>query len=261
MPWFKVDDAFHSHPKVMELSVEAVGLWTLAGTWCANYLTDGTIKESVLHRFGRTSANVRELCAELVASGLWIDNGDGTYTYKDWAEYQPMKDAVEAEREAARERMRLVRAKKSRSGDVRANKPRSSEEVRVTPTRPDPVVPNGTTERARKRATALPDGWMPDEHVRQAMAQEHPDVDLQREHAKFTDHWRSQPGAKGRKTDWNATWRNWIRRAAEYATPRGYSTPDQRRAENVHRISQHNPWTPDQPTPDQWGEGVRALGR
>ena len=36
---------------------------------------------------------------------------------------------------------------------------------------------------------------------------------------------------------------------------------DQRRAENVHRISQHNPWTPGQPTPDQWGEGVRALGR
>lgn len=27
----------------------------------------------------------------------------------------------------------------------------------------------------------------------------------------FRDHWAAQPGAKGRKTDWPATWRNWIR--------------------------------------------------
>lgn len=152
MPWFKVDDSFHSHPKVMELSVEAVGLWTLAGTWCANYLTDGVIKESVLHRFGRTSANVRELCAELVESGLWEETSPGTYQYRNWSEYQPVKDDVEAEREAARERMRQVRAKKKgskRSEDVQANNSRSSEEVRVTPTRPDPTIKEPSSEVAK----------------------------------------------------------------------------------------------------------------
>ena len=121
--------------------------------------------------------------------------------------------------------------------------------------------PSGDRESAPKRATRLPDGWTPSQSVYDAMAAESPAVDLDSEHRKFTDHWKAQPGAKGVKLDWDATWRNWIRRAAEYAAPRGYSTPDQRRAENVHRISQHNPWTPDQPTPDQWGEGVRALGR
>lgn len=29
---------------------------------------------------------------------------------------------------------------------------------------------------------------------------------------EFRDHWISQPGAKGRKSDWTATWRNWCRR-------------------------------------------------
>ena len=32
---------------------------------------------------------------------------------------------------------------------------------------------------------------------------------------RFADYWRSQPGAKGRKSDWEATWRNWIRRSLE----------------------------------------------
>lgn len=34
--------------------------------------------------------------------------------------------------------------------------------------------------------------------------------------AKFRDHWKQQPGSRGVKLDWNAAWRNWIRRAAEY---------------------------------------------
>jgi len=42
-----------------------------------------------------------------------------------------------------------------------------------------------------------------------------PGVNGRDEHAKFCDYWRAQPGAKGRKSDWPATWRNWMRRAAE----------------------------------------------
>jgi uncharacterized protein YdaU (DUF1376 family) len=38
---------------------------------------------------------------------------------------------------------------------------------------------------------------------------------VHREFAKFTDYWRAQPGAKGRKLDWSGTWRNWMRRACE----------------------------------------------
>jgi uncharacterized protein YdaU (DUF1376 family) len=32
---------------------------------------------------------------------------------------------------------------------------------------------------------------------------------------RFRDYWVSVPGAKGRKTDWQATWRNWCRKAME----------------------------------------------
>ena len=37
--------------------------------------------------------------------------------------------------------------------------------------------------------------------------------DVKTEHAKFRDYWFSQPGQKGVKLDWQATWRNWCRNA------------------------------------------------
>lgn len=37
------------------------------------------------------------------------------------------------------------------------------------------------------------------------------------EYAKFHDYWVAQPGQKGVKRDWVATWRNWLRRAGDFA--------------------------------------------
>jgi hypothetical protein len=35
------------------------------------------------------------------------------------------------------------------------------------------------------------------------------------DHDTFVDYWHATPGAKGRKADWQATWRNWMRRSHE----------------------------------------------
>lgn len=69
------------------------------------------------------------------------------------------------------------------------------------------------------RGTRLSNDWMPDRAVIDQMRGKYPSVDLRAEHDKFVDYWAGAPGAKGRKVDWNATWRNWIRRAAERAAP------------------------------------------
>jgi hypothetical protein len=39
-----------------------------------------------------------------------------------------------------------------------------------------------------------------------------PLVDGKRETERFCDYWRAIPGARGRKLDWPATWRNWLRK-------------------------------------------------
>lgn len=56
----------------------------------------------------------------------------------------------------------------------------------------------------QQRGTRLPKDWMPEEHL-----------DRQDELAAFRDYWVAQPGQRGVKLDWQATWRNWIRRAGE----------------------------------------------
>ncbi|TNW25629.1 DUF1376 domain-containing protein [Xylella fastidiosa subsp. pauca] len=76
----------------------------------------------------------------------------------------------------------------------------------------------GCTEKPKRspHGSRLPDDWAPSEvDVLYATQQ---GVDGRYEAEKFRDYWHSVAGAKGRKQDWEATWRNWIRRAAEDKT-------------------------------------------
>ena len=45
MPWFKVDDTWHSHPKARRASLGAVGLWSMCGSYSMAYKTDGWVPE------------------------------------------------------------------------------------------------------------------------------------------------------------------------------------------------------------------------
>ena len=72
----------------------------------------------------------------------------------------------------------------------------------------------------RKRGTRLPDAWAPSVELRQQMADQCPTVDQHAEYLKFCDFWRAKTGKDATKLDWDATYRNWMRRAAEQQ-PRG----------------------------------------
>jgi uncharacterized protein YdaU (DUF1376 family) len=63
------------------------------------------------------------------------------------------------------------------------------------------------------RGTRLPNDWSPDgEQLAFARGL---GVDGLEQGDRFRDYWIAQPGQKGVKLDWNGTWRNWVRRAAE----------------------------------------------
>lgn len=98
MPWFKIDDGFHGHPKVIGLSTSAIGLWTLAGTWAAQYLTDGDVPLAMIGRLNGT----KDDADALVAAGLWIASPDG-YAFHDWSEYQPDAASTKMKRDAESE--------------------------------------------------------------------------------------------------------------------------------------------------------------
>jgi hypothetical protein len=104
MPWFRVDDGFHSHPKVLATSLAARGLWVTAGSWSSDHLTDGFVRDHVLASLGGTP----ELAAELVAEGLWR-RVKGGYKFHDWLDKNPSRQAVDKQRKANAERQKRWR--------------------------------------------------------------------------------------------------------------------------------------------------------
>jgi hypothetical protein len=62
------------------------------------------------------------------------------------------------------------------------------------------------------KATRIPENWELSAELQEWTFKENPRIDIKRVLDSFTDYWRSVPAAKGRKLDWDATWRNWVRR-------------------------------------------------
>lgn len=137
--WFKVDDSFHSHPKVLAVSPAALGLWVVAGSWSGANLSDGFVPDHVLPRLLPDAAS---LARDLVTAGLWKRTRGG-YRFHDWGDFNPKREDVEQERKAARERMRKLRGGRKDAAQPANGSPEQHPNVRqlfATPTRPDPVL-------------------------------------------------------------------------------------------------------------------------
>ena len=75
----------------------------------------------------------------------------------------------------------------------------------------------GEGGHASPRGSRLPVDWKPEpEDLAVAESVGLRNGRVSAELAKFRDYWTAQPGQKGVKTDWPATWRNWCRKAAEF---------------------------------------------
>jgi hypothetical protein len=82
-----------------------------------------------------------------------------------------------------------------------------------------------STKNNNTRGSRLPVDWQPAHGdlvfaANSGWSNEHVAIEVD----KFRDYWISQPGQKGVKTDWRATWRNWVRRnlpSHHHGPPRG----------------------------------------
>jgi hypothetical protein len=103
MPWFRVEDSFHQHPKVLRAGNAAIGLWVRCGTWSAQYLTDGFIPANIAATYGRP----REI-RQLVTARLWSEQ-EGGFVMCDYLEYNPSASDVKQRRKEDAERKRRGR--------------------------------------------------------------------------------------------------------------------------------------------------------
>lgn len=138
MAWFKVDDGFWAHPKILMLSDGAQALWLRAGSWSSQQLTDGFIPETALPMLRGTV----EAATELVSAGMWDRLPDG-WGFHDWEKYQPTREQVEGERQATRERLQRWRANRRTGnavGNGVTNGVSNAAPSRPVPSRPDPDI-------------------------------------------------------------------------------------------------------------------------
>jgi hypothetical protein len=225
LAWFKIDDGLHSSRKFLSIPrryrFAAIGVWTVAGSWCADQLTDGVVPDYMLAEWNVPPAAPNAL----VDAGLWERTSDG-YEFHKWHEYQPRKEDVDAERAASRERMRELRARRKQPkpqkdaeepgvfGRTGAN---GSESVRnPDPTRPDPT-PTSKEVGSASRGSRVTDPFPISDEMRSWAAGETPLVDLDKKTIEFVDYWAALPGQKGIKSDWLRTWKNGMRKQQEFA--------------------------------------------
>jgi hypothetical protein len=87
---------------------------------------------------------------------------------------------------------------------------------------PSVVIPG-----AARKATRIPENFQPDKAMRDWFATNRLGevLDGVTEHEKFCDYWAGVPGVRGQKLDWPATWRVWMRNAADRVDRRGGFRP------------------------------------
>lgn len=119
MPWFAVDDTFHSHRKRLAAGNTAVGVWTACGSYCGQHLTDGHVPGEVVKLYGRPAD-----ASVLVRVRLWHAPGHdcercpqpepGTYVFHDYLDYNPSREEVETERRRTHE----AKSRAGRAGGI-----------------------------------------------------------------------------------------------------------------------------------------------
>ena len=65
------------------------------------------------------------------------------------------------------------------------------------------------------RGSRLPDDWEPSESVKDDLRSQYPNLKLGEILLEFRDYWPSIPGQRGRRVDWDRTFRNRVREVSD----------------------------------------------
>lgn len=215
---------FCDHPKIFILSDAAFRCLVSATLWCRQQENDGFLARRLA--VAKWSLDVlQELCQNDPENPSLIEREEGWYIH-DYAEHQETKADIEARRERNRAAGQKGGLAKAKHGAKRVAKPKASKPVSENVAEKEEHTTEVTTNvvpsvRGSQTGTRLADNWIPRESPEALQAHLPAGINASQELLKFRDYWAGVPGAKGRKADWEATWRNWIRRAAEQAPRHG----------------------------------------
>jgi hypothetical protein len=109
-----------------------------------------------------------------------------------------------------------------------------------SPTSTSTTTPSSTKKGGvpASPGTRIPDDFGVTPEMKKWASEKAPDVEINTATEKFIDHWRAKAGVAALKTDWPATWRNWLRSDQERAPQRGHPAPQTNAQRNLSVVQQ-----------------------
>jgi hypothetical protein len=203
--WWRAYNEAVNDPKLQLISDSLFRAWF--NLMCIASANDGALPASAALAFTLRvkPEKVGLILTQLHAAGL-IDKTETGFAPHNWNGRQYKSDKVD---ETAAERMARYRERKRNERNAAVTDTAPREQITETETETEKKV-----ESARKRGARLAPDWKPStEDGNEACRKLGGPIPASQELLKFHDYWKAQPGQRGTKLDWDATWRNWIRNA------------------------------------------------
>jgi len=238
--WLKFETATLDKPEVwaiaQDLSIDpdaVIGKLLRVWSWFDQQSTIGnapSVTKALLDR----CAGVTGFCDSVIKAGWMVDDG----------RFLSLPNFDRHNGNTAKSRaLTSKRVKKHRSSDdsecnapsVTKALPEKRREENITTK--DIVI--ATAQTSKPTGMRLPNDWkLPQELGNWALDQGLTKQQVILEGEKFRDHWIAQAGSKGRKADWPATWRNWIRNSKSRQPKTFYEiTKEQKEADADKRLT------------------------
>lgn len=212
--WFRLYESLVDDPKVQRLPDRLFK--ALINVWCIASANDGELPsvDDVAFKLRMKPGQVVKLLGELSQAGFLDVSADDPdiIVPHNWTGRQFKTDVTDP---TAARRMRDYRNRRRNGVTENTVTPTVTVTHPETDTETEGKTPS-LRSGAKARGSRLPEDWRPSVEDREfAKAEGMAEQDIDREAARFRDFWLGKPGKDGAKLDWQATWRNWVRRACD----------------------------------------------
>lgn len=173
-------------------------------------------KEDVCKLLGARSDEEKEMVSEILMHKFEQIEGRGWVherCEKEIAEYHAKADIARANGKLGG-RPKKTQQEPRGNPELTGSEPTGNPDITGSQANHKPLTNNHKPkeEQSAARGTRLPQDWRPSPEDQDYCKKERPDLRLSEVAQNFYDYWIAQPGAKGRKADWSATWRGWVRK-------------------------------------------------
>ena len=195
-PWFRLYSEFAHDPKIQMLSEAMQRRYVmLLCLRCSETLE--TLHETEIAFQLRLSTEELDETKGLFISKNFIDKH---WNLINWDKRQFVSDSST---------MRVARHRKKKKQGSNTDETLQEHPSNVVDTEAD--TDTDKKKNKNKLGSRLAQDWVLLKTWGDWAQKERPDIDVRKVAEQFKDHWIAQPGQRGVKLDWQATWRNWVR--------------------------------------------------